>query len=276
MSASAPTWGRYTELRPDALSAIRDQAPVAYLPWGALEWHGPHLPLGLDGLLAETVAERVAQLVGGVILPTTWWPITALPHRDSLSVRSEVVQALWEDIFAELAKADWQVVVALSGHYAQGHDLMLMDAAEKAMARHGILVLALPPLALVDEEMLDHAALWETAQLLALRPDLVDLDALGEGPLDPKESAVLGRDPRGAATASLGERALSLAVGRLAKAVEQLLLDGSAAPLHALYEQRRLHYRPYIERYLGGSPEEGIIAWWNDLNQKQEKIRPAE
>src|SRR5437763_1208058 len=86
--ANTPPWGRYAELRPEQLEAIMAVAPVAYVPWGALEWHGPHLPLGLDGFTAEGVAERDVQRTGGVLLPTTWWPITALPHRYSLSIGS--------------------------------------------------------------------------------------------------------------------------------------------------------------------------------------------
>ena len=54
-------WGRYAELRPDQLAAIVAAAPIAYVPWGALEWHGPHLPFGLDGITAEGVAERAAR-----------------------------------------------------------------------------------------------------------------------------------------------------------------------------------------------------------------------
>ncbi|HEU5102944.1 MAG TPA: creatininase family protein, partial [Roseiflexaceae bacterium] len=116
MANTAP-WGRYAELRPEQLETIMAVAPVAYVPWGALEWHGPHLPFGLDGFTAEGVAERVVQRTGGVLLPTTWWPITALPHRYSLSIGSDVIQALWDGIFAELARAGFRLVVLLSGHY---------------------------------------------------------------------------------------------------------------------------------------------------------------
>src|SRR5215212_3462804 len=162
--ANTQHWGRYAELRPQQLDAI----------------------------MAVCVAERVVQRTGGLLLPSTWWPITALPHRYSLSIGSDVVQALWDGIFAELARAGFKLVVLLSGHYAQGHELVLMDAAEHAITAHGLLVLAVPPLALVDEEMLDHAAHWETALLLALRPRLVALEMLNAAPLHPSTSAVLG------------------------------------------------------------------------------------
>jgi creatinine amidohydrolase len=256
-------WGRYAELRPDQLEAIVADVPVAYLPWGALEWHGPHLPFGLDGFTAEAVAERVVRRTGGVLLPTTWWPITALPHRFSLSIRSEIVQALWDGIFSELGRAGFRLVVLLSGHYAQAHELVLMDAAEHAIQEHGLLILAVPPLALVDEEMLDHAAHWETALLMALRPRLIDLDALGPGPLHPATSAVLGDDPR-RATPGQGEAALALATERIAVGVAALLSHGSPEILRELYARRRATYQHYVERYFQGSWEEAINAWWHE------------
>jgi creatinine amidohydrolase len=267
MTDSAPPWGRYAELRPDELAAVVAAAPVAYVPWGALEWHGPHLPFGLDGFTAEGVAERVVRRTGGVLLPTTWWPITALPHRFSLSIRSDVVQALWDSIFAELARAGFRLVVLLSGHYAQGHELVLMDAAEHAIAAHDLLVLAVPPLALVDEEMLDHAAHWETALLLALRPRLVDLDALAGEAARPGITAVLGEDPR-LATAGQGESALRLATERIAVGVEALLSHGGPAILRELYARRRAAYQQYVDRYFRGSWEEAIVAWWADKTRE--------
>lgn len=257
----AMPWGRYTELRPEQLEAIIAKVSIAYVPWGALEWHGPHLPFGLDGFTAEAVAERVVRRTGGVLLPTTWWPITALPHRFSLSIHSDVIQALWDGIFAELARAGFRVVVLLSGHYAQGHELVLMDAAEHAMTEHGLLVLAVPPLALVDEEMLDHAAHWETALLLALRPHLVALETLDAAPLKPATSAVLGADPR-RATPTQGESAMALATERIAICVGALLAHAGPDVLRELYARRRATYQGYVDHYFRGSWEDAIAAWW--------------
>ena len=95
-----PAWGRYYELRPAELEAIRAKAPAIYLPWGALEWHGPHLPLGLDGVAAEAVASGAIRRTGGVLMPTTWWPAGAVPHRDSLSAPAESLSALLDSLFA--------------------------------------------------------------------------------------------------------------------------------------------------------------------------------
>lgn len=261
--AEAPLWGRYSELFPDQIEAIIAANPVAYVPWGALEWHGSHLPFGVDGFTAEAVCERLVQRTGGVLLPTTWWPITALPHRFSLSIPSDVVQPLLDSILVELSRVGFKAVVIITGHYAQGHELVLIDAAEHALIHTGLLVLAVPPLALIDQDMLDHAALWETAQMLALQPRAVRLDTLGPAPLSAASSAVLGADPRGA-TASQGESVLALATEQIAASVQELLDKGTADSLRALYARRRAGYRSYVERYFRGSWEDAIEAWWQE------------
>src|SRR5699024_12460588 len=46
------------------------QSKMAILPVGAVEAHGPHLPLGTDNLLAERLAEKLAERVNGFVLPT--------------------------------------------------------------------------------------------------------------------------------------------------------------------------------------------------------------
>lgn len=264
MSAT-PAWGRYAELRPAELDAIRTATPVAYLPWGGLEWHGPHLPLGTDCIVAEAAAERVARRTGGVILPAGYLPAAALPHRATLGVSGATLRAMLDEIFAGLASTGWRVAVLLNGHYSPAHDLLTMDAAEAAISRHGLLALAIPPLALADEEMLDHGGLWESSVLLAIRPELVELAALGSGPLSPYGSGVVGRDPRDTASPSLGVSALNLALERIITAVADLLARGDPAPLHALYERRRERYQSFVARF-GSDPDQATLAWWQAVS----------
>ena len=262
-----PDWA-YWRLRPDQVEERLAAASVAYVPWGALEWHSVHLPLGLDGLLAETVAERAVARTGGVVLPPMYLPITALPHRFSISFGAATVRAVLDDLFGELARVGVKVVVLLSGHYAQGHELVLMDAAEAAIERHGLLVLATPPMALVNDEYLDHAGRWETAQLLATHPKLVDqrrlVQELQSHPAGHiADLGILGELPT-EATAGSGEIALEQAVEALESWVRQLLQSGEPRALQAFYAQRRADYQGFVERYLSGSYEEAAAAWWQD------------
>ena len=59
-------------LRPEQILAIRRRTSLAFLPLGPLEWHGPHLPLGVDPLRAEMAAVELARVMGGVALPTLY------------------------------------------------------------------------------------------------------------------------------------------------------------------------------------------------------------
>lgn len=267
-------WGHYAELRPDELADILAVAPVAYLPWGALEWHGPHLPLGTEGLIAEAAAERVVRRTGGVLLPTTWWPIAPLPHSFSIGVRSEIMQELWDGLFGELARVGFRVIVVLTGHFGYGHEVVLMDAAEHAMATHNVLILAIPPLALVDEQMLDHAAHWETALIQALRPRLVELEAFDKVADTLRDSGVLGDNPR-SATAGQGEAALRLATERITLAVRALQGRGGQDIVRELYARRRAVHAEYIARYYQGSWEAAVDDWWREKIACSSEQKPS-
>ena len=59
----------YEELLPEEFVQRMQEMPVAYLPLGTLEWHGPHMPLGADGIQSKELFIRVAEKVGGVVLP---------------------------------------------------------------------------------------------------------------------------------------------------------------------------------------------------------------
>src|SRR5207247_785901 len=85
----------YELMRPPEIAQARARLPLAFIPIGPLEWHGPHLPMGMDGLHAHTVAMEVARQVGGVVLPTydlgseavrptARGPASARPIRDGL------------------------------------------------------------------------------------------------------------------------------------------------------------------------------------------------
>lgn len=239
MATSKLRWGNYAELRPEQLAAIRKQTPVLYLPCGSIAWHGAHLPLGTDTLTVEAIGEQVVRRTGGVILPTFWLATSQTPRNDLLAVQQATGVLMWNDLFDSIALAGWQVVVVLNGLTTTDQEQTLMQAAERAMREHKLLVLAVPPLVLVDTTLMDQAALWESSLLLSVRPSLVHLYALGDDEHALERNTVRGRDPRGAASPSLGDTVMRMVVERLSTAVLDLLKNNDPAPLFALYQQRR-------------------------------------
>jgi len=60
-------------LRPEQICKRISRMPVAFIPIGPMEWHGPHCPYGTDGLNAQHVAAEVCRGLGGVLWPTLFW-----------------------------------------------------------------------------------------------------------------------------------------------------------------------------------------------------------
>ena len=61
---------QFAHARPDEILAAREVCGILWLPVGQLEWHGPHLPFGVDPLNAESTALACAREMGGLVLPT--------------------------------------------------------------------------------------------------------------------------------------------------------------------------------------------------------------
>ena len=68
---------RYERLHPAELRAVLERAPIAFVPVGTLEFHGEHLPFGVDSFEAHALCLRTAERCGGVVLPPSTSPAAA-------------------------------------------------------------------------------------------------------------------------------------------------------------------------------------------------------
>jgi creatinine amidohydrolase len=157
--------------------------PLVILPFGSLEEHGSHLPLGTDSMQAEEVVRRVAEEFGAIILP----PIRYGECRSTrnfpgtLSLKFETVQALAFDIVSELARNGFGKVLIISGHAGSGHMAALrlgVQRAVEASPEMKVMVLSDYDLAyeLKGKEFPEddgHAGMIETSRILNIRPVLV-------------------------------------------------------------------------------------------------------
>lgn len=60
-------------MRPAQLEAAGRAFPVVYVPFGLIEWHGRHLPLGNDALKAHGILVKAAEQFGGVVYPPVYF-----------------------------------------------------------------------------------------------------------------------------------------------------------------------------------------------------------
>lgn len=105
------------------------QFRAALLPIGAVEAHGPHLPLGTDNLLAERLADKLAERTGSYVLPTLpYGQVWSLRHfPGSISVSNQALIQLLSDIGESLYHQGFRIFAMVNGHL--GNAAALKEAA---------------------------------------------------------------------------------------------------------------------------------------------------
>lgn len=91
----------------------------AFLPIGATEYHGPHLPYGTDTIAAETLAEAFARELGdSLVLPPIAYGVSHhhLAWKWTLSIRPDTMTLLVRDIAESLLHHDIEKLVIVTAH----------------------------------------------------------------------------------------------------------------------------------------------------------------
>ncbi|GAB5469412.1 MAG: creatininase family protein [Rhodospirillales bacterium] len=169
---------------------------LAILPLGAVESHGPHLPLGTDTILAERLLDRALsdwpEAPAGLLrLPALWLGASGEHDqgRGTLSLEAEETIALIQAIGGQLARAGLRRLLLFNAH--GGNVAASQIAALALRRRHGLLVAAAHWLDFGLPEALTppsppqadvHGGWLETSLLLHLAPDLVRRELLANSP----------------------------------------------------------------------------------------------
>jgi creatinine amidohydrolase len=206
-------------MRPGQLEAAGRKFPVAYVPFGCIEWHGRHLPLGTDALKAHGILVKCAERFGGVVYPPVYF------HS---GFNKEHLVPVITDLFQRLKSSGFRVIIGISGHNVQQQIDMINKALEPVVADGSVRGIGLWEISLSrgPESNTDHAAKWETSDMMFFYPGLVDLSELGTGPLAPRmkpPDGIGGLDPRKHASRKVGERNVDLAAEAIGKKAAELL-----------------------------------------------------
>ena len=179
---------RFGELRFPQLAELIGPRSILIQPVGAVEQHGPHLPLITDLLIAEATAEAVLAERGDELdlwlLPTLGYS-KSNEHAwaaGSIWLGPGTMLAVLDDLGRSLAPLAARKLVFLNGH--GGNSSLLNVACRELRLHHGLETFLMHPSVPPDQGgastedelgMGIHAGLHETSMVLHLRPDLVDL-----------------------------------------------------------------------------------------------------
>jgi creatinine amidohydrolase len=161
---------------------------VAILPVGAIEAHGPHLPLAADVVIAGAMARAGAQALASRGIPALILPPFAYTAASfaagfagTISVGAGTVTALLLDLAREMTRQGFRALAVANSHLDPAHLSSLADAERRA--REGRMVPLICPditkkpwAPRLTEEFRSgacHAGRYESSIVLAERPDLV-------------------------------------------------------------------------------------------------------
>ena len=181
-------WNRLTA---EALRSLAARDAVVLLPVASTEQHGPHLPTGVEDILATAVCRRTARLLApampAVVAPTLWCGLADhhVAFGGTFSLSLATYHALLRDLCRSILKAGFGKIVLVNGHAgniaglaAVSADLTRELGAPIATATYFMVAAAEVAGLLEDQGGLMHACEAETSMMMAAAPDLVDASRL--------------------------------------------------------------------------------------------------
>jgi creatinine amidohydrolase len=162
---------------------------VAILPIAAIEQHGPHLPVGVDSLIAEGHISAVKAALPAD-LDVLFLPVQRIGKSNehlhfpgTLTLTAETAIRAWTEIGESIARAGCRRLIIVNSH---GGNMPVIVARELRIRARMLAVssawvrLGQPPGLTSEREQMHgiHGGDYETSLMLHFRPDLVKQDLM--------------------------------------------------------------------------------------------------
>src|SRR5277367_6119949 len=167
----------------DFREAITQAQGTCLLPFGILEKHGPHLPLGTDLLDVRYAALHAAEQNYAVVFPEYYFgQIFEAKHEPgTIAYSADLQLKLLQETADEMARNGCKKIIIVNGH-GGNEDLLPYFAQSQLDKQHDYVVYIMGlfdapaggPSKKTTNDM--HAGEKETSEMLISRPDLVHLD----------------------------------------------------------------------------------------------------
>jgi len=212
------------------------------VPLGAIEQHGPHLPMHTDIFHACEIARRASRMAPVFVAPPINFGVcrSTADFPGTIGIRSDTLVSLLIDVAESLYRHGIRRFIFYSGHAGANHMAALLCAADELMRAYEDTDFAvINDLDLFDAELFklleadndSHAGEFETSLIMALAPDLVGKLPPADRPAFPRP--FLARDTRaywksgvwgdpGKASRVKGERMIAILSQNLAKMAESM------------------------------------------------------
>ena len=134
------------------------------IPIGSTEQHGPHLPLATDNIIAEGIAQKVAERLKAYLLPNL--PISTcrehMGKKGSVWMNPDTFYKMLQDILLSLKEQGFKKIIIIQSH---GGVFVLGPVVREMNATH-------PDIKVIKLDLMDFSSDLESANLLECKNNL--------------------------------------------------------------------------------------------------------
>ncbi|PYT28496.1 MAG: creatininase [Acidobacteria bacterium] len=167
----------------DFVKALEKSQGTCVLPFGILEKHGPHLPLGTDLINVRYASVHGAELEYAIVFPEYYFgQIFEAKHEPgTMAYSAQLQQQLLRETTAEMARNGCKKIIIANGHGGNNH-LLPFFSQEQMAAPHDYVIYIYQPAGSppgrppMKSSFDSHAGEAETSHVMVSRPDLVHMD----------------------------------------------------------------------------------------------------
>lgn len=180
---------------PDFARAVAETG-VCILPFGVVEAHSDHLPLGTDYLTGHRLACLAAEIEPAVVFPPFYFgqifEARFLPG--AVALKPTLLLELIQGVFDEIGRNGFKKIILYNAHGGNNHLLPFLAQCSLYEAKPYSLYYYTGYLteaernayqAVLETPRHGHACECETSTMLALYPELVNLEAVSSEPGEP-------------------------------------------------------------------------------------------
>jgi creatinine amidohydrolase len=167
----------------DFVTALDRSRGTCVLPFGIIEKHGPHLPLGTDLINVRWVTMHGVAKEYAIVFPEYYFgQIFEARHEPGTMAYSQRLQLeLLQETTDEMGRNGCKKIVIVNGHGGNNHLLPYFAQSQMATPHdYVVYVFMRPPYPAgrppMHTKVDDHAGESETAHVMVSRPDLVHMD----------------------------------------------------------------------------------------------------
>ena len=212
------------------------------VPLGAVEEHGPHLPMNTDILHAYEIAKKTSESIDVFVAPPIYFGVCRSTARfpGTIDIRPETLEMLIIDVVSALYRHGLRRFILYSGHAGMNHRASMLNSADELLALFDdIVISSITDADLVDQKFFElvetagdsHAGEIETSLVMSISPELVGDPPKADAPVFPRSMVV--RDTRNfwksgvwgnpqKASVEKGDRMMEILVGNLKTLVTRI------------------------------------------------------